>query len=131
MTAFSCVKEKQQLPFHPKSITELTANMEGDYIYYGEIVMSNCKKECIKDCISIDKVDKMSDEMKYIAYERDRSDVKSSLKVGIDGLSGSISYNPKDDFLGEEQIYYCDKIYPESNVYNFGSFRFGLTESTY
>ncbi len=36
-----------------------------------------------------------------------------------------------DDPLGQEQVYYCDKIYPESNAYNFGSFRFGLTEDNY
>ncbi len=73
----------------------------------------------------------MIKDMKYVAWERDRSDASSTFKVKLGGVSGSVTYNPKDDFMGEEQIYYCDKIYPESVPYNLGDWRFGLTEDNY
>ncbi len=46
---------------------EFLNNCVGNYIYYGEMVMANCKKECIKDCISIDNDDKISDVIENVA----------------------------------------------------------------
>lgn len=76
------------------------------------------------------------DKMKYIWYEVDNPDftfdLTTSLSTKIKNITvtvgGTIKYNPKDDFLGEAIVDYCDLANGGGTAYTTGSLFFNVSQ---
>jgi hypothetical protein len=80
------------------------------------------------------------DKMKYIWYEVDNPDWTVDLTTSVNvkfstnttvTVGGTIKYNPKDDFLGEAIVDYCDGANGSGTQYNTGSLYFNVGQAQY
>ena len=88
------------------------------------------------------------DVIKYMWYEVDDPDLTGSVSVSIAGkfskkvsttgtdrtwevgpsVSGTVLFNPKDDYLGDAFVNYCDEADGEGKMYNTGSMLFWIRQ---